>query len=237
MLYHQLRGLFAAGVAATAFCSAPALAADMPVKAPVDKAAPIFDGTGFYVGAQAGDLEGRAKNQTLVAGSVPFWVNPRGAFGGGYLGYNWQSGNWVVGLETDFNGDDARGSFAALPGLTFHSRLDWFGSVRGRVGFAQDRWLAYATGGYAYGQFEHGVDATVIGSARIQDTREGWTLGGGLEYAFWNNLSARIEYRYVDFGKKTYAQVPLGAGFLAPHTVDLTTQLVLVGLSYKFGSR
>jgi len=115
--------------------------------------------------------------------------------------------------------------------------VDWFGSVRGRLGIANDHWLAYFTGGYAYGHVVNGDNIAGVGVARFDEVRNGWTIGGGLEYAFMNDLTARIEYRHTDYGKKSYGPVAVGPGVFVPHTFELTTNQVLLGLSYKFSSR
>ncbi|MEE1611984.1 outer membrane protein [Microvirga sp. CF3016] len=161
-----------------------AMAADLPSRrapAPIVAAVPVFTWTGFYVGVNAG--YGWNTNDDIVIGGVRYDIDDEGGFvGGAQAGYNYQIGSFVVGLEgdiqyADFGGDD---DFDGILGEDF-DRSDWFGTVRARAGVAFDRALIYATGGFAFA-----------------DDANGWTVGGGLEYAFTNNLSAKIEGLYVN---------------------------------------
>lgn len=166
-----------------------------------------------------------------LPGPAAFDVN--GGFGGGQFGYNWQpSKNWVVGFETDFDWSDIRGSgssglvfpagLALIPGTMNPDRkVEWFGTVRGRVGFLPtDALLIYGTGGFAYGRVKENVSLNGAAGANIvgigtgfvcttstncfvgssSRTGTGWTAGGGVEYAIWNNLSVKAEYLYVNLG-------------------------------------
>lgn len=152
-----------------------------------------------------------------------------GVIGGGQIGYNWQFYNglglgnaWVLGLEADIQGSSQKrtSDFAftdlALPnGATdvtgnVEDKLEWFGTVRGRAGIAFDRVLPYVTGGWAFGErkFDGSLAAFVPGAATPFDTvafssshsMSGWTVGGGIEWAFWGNWTAKFEYLYIDFG-------------------------------------
>ena len=206
-----------ASVALFGFAGAAA-AADLPVRsappAPIIAAAPLFTWTGFYVGVNAGYGWGNdgddnnflgfgAVNPTVptgfgnVAPVVPAGVgfptgfaasngDDGGFVGGAQVGYNYQIGSFVVGLEGDIQYADfgADGTFDFDGDGVFDDDFDssdWFGTVRARAGVAFDRALIYATGGFAFAD-----DAT------------GWTVGGGVEYAFTNNLSAKIEGLYVN---------------------------------------
>ncbi|MCD6069852.1 MAG: hypothetical protein K0S42_368 [Microvirga sp.] len=151
-----------------------AVAADLPSRrapAPIIAAAPLFTWTGFYVGVNAGY---GWSNDDFDAVDLADEDDDGGFVGGAQVGYNYQIGSFVVGLEgdiqyADFGADD-----------DFDSS-DWFGTVRARAGVAFDRALIYATGGFAFA-----------------DDANGWTVGGGVEYAFTNNLSAKIEGLYVN---------------------------------------
>ncbi len=135
------------------------------------------DWSGLYVGVNGG-YGWDAKN---VAAGVN---SPEGGFGGGQIGYNVQRGNIVFGLETDIEGS---GISASTDGKT--SSLDYFGTVRGRLGYAFGRALVYGTGGFAYGQ--------VANTGFSSETQGGWVAGAGVEYKFSPNWSGKAEYQYI----------------------------------------
>jgi outer membrane immunogenic protein len=152
------------------------------------------------------------------------------------VGYNHQfDGNFVLGAEVDANFSGANSDNNAFPailglGLTASSDLKWFGSARLRAGYAFDRLLPFLTGGVAFADYSGKTNDPANG--KISDTRVGWTVGAGLEYAITNNLIARIEYRYADYGRDTRSG-PFAAGG-DPVRLDLKTSDVRVGISYKF---
>jgi len=236
-----------------------AAAADMPVKAPVYKApvvAPPYNWTGFYVGLNAGGSWGSQENDLVtVPGGVTLLSNSDnldGFIGGGQIGYNWQINQFVLGVEADFqgSGQKADGSFLipfipaivapAVPGLTanYTDKLEWFGTVRARAGYTWDRWLAYVTGGWAFG---HGTlsgtgtttpAGTVLAFSTSQDY-SGWTIGGGLEWAFADHWSAKAEYLYIDFGNGPTVVVNT-AGSLAIASGKMTDNIARLGVNYHF---
>lgn len=149
--------------------------------------------------------------------------------GGAHVGYNYQMGMFVAGLEGDVNGSNYNGN-NTLGGLTYGTRENIDGSVRGRLGIAWDRALVYATGGAAFGDFQNTYSLGGF-SDSPSTTRIGWTIGGGVEYAIDNNWSVRAEYRYTDFGYfNQYSPTALGAT-VSQHEIDNRVQ---VGFSYKF---
>lgn len=205
-----LLGLVAAGAAS---------AADLPsrkgpVAAPVY--VPAFTWTGFYVGANAGYGWGNVNaNGFANVGDLD------GFIGGGQVGYNYQIGQFVVGAEADFQGADlSSGNNLGLIGV----KTEYFGTVRARVGVAFDRFLPYITGGWAYGNVKTSIPA--IGFSSDRTHTGGWALGGGVEYAFTNNIVGGVEYLYVDLGEKNI----LGAGT----KVGTDFSVVRARLSYKF---
>jgi outer membrane immunogenic protein len=222
------KNILGASVAALVLATAgSAFAADLPAVAPYQAVAPAgyYDWTGFYVGLQAG----------YAFADSDFGGDLDGFVGGVHAGYNYQINNWVLGVEADVEYSDASASGSVIlpapAGLTaFSIDNTWLGSVRGRVGYAFDRVLVYATGGVAFGGMD--VDAT-NGAVTTSDdnTHVGWTVGAGVEVAVTNNVTARVEYRYTDLGDKNYT-------FAAPvGTVNLDAQdihAVRVGVSYKF---
>ena len=181
-----MKKILLASVALFGFAGA-ASAADLPMRAappaPIIAAAPLFTWTGFYVGVNAGY---GWSNDDFDAVDLADEDDDGGFVGGAQVGYNYQIGSFVVGLEGDIQYADfgADGTFDFDGDGVFDDDFDssdWFGTVRARAGVAFDRALIYATGGFAFAD-----DAT------------GWTVGGGVEYAFTNNLSAKIEGLYVN---------------------------------------
>jgi len=197
----------AIGIAAiAALIGQPALAADMPVKAPPLSAPPIHDWTGFYVGANVGYSWGRSNNDwsfnapnaftlstvcTLPGAAVAgaFCVNGsdanrlNGVIGGAQAGYNWQTGNFLAGIEADIQASDQKGNqtfsgLGALPGgfppvmivATYTEKLPWLATARGRIGVTADRWLVYATGGAAFGEVQSQGSALGTGCLNLGNT-------------------------------------------------------------------
>ena len=211
-----------AGAAIAALAAAPSYAADLgPAAPPQTYVAPVapttYDWTGFYVGINGGYGWGRFPNSGGAAlGSAG------GGLVGGTVGYNWQWDQFVAGLEADLDWADVGDND---PATGTRGRLNYLGTVRGRLGYAFDRVLLYGTGGLAYG----GVKlSSPFGSH--DETQVGWTVGGGVEFAVWRNLSAKIEYRYTDLGRDTYNFAPpVGAV-----RVGYRGSSVIAGINYKF---
>jgi outer membrane immunogenic protein len=219
--------------AALAVLTAPAFAADLPTRRvePATPAVyvPVFTWTGLYLGVNAGVGFNQSNNVSVTS---PFGVTTvysqgsnNGFVGGGQVGYNWQTGALVLGLETDIQYADL-GRKHEIAGFNYGgSSSNYFGTVRGRVGYAMDRTLLYVTGGLAYGD---------IGSSFKNDTRVGWTVGGGVEYAFTNNWTAKLEGLYVkiDQGSSYYVDPLTLSTLRADKNSDFG--VVRVGLNYKF---
>ena len=219
----------------------PTLAADLSPQSAQPEA---YNWSGIYVGAQAGYVWGNSTYDGAGSPAGPPFnstsVNPKGGFGGAFVGYNYQfDGNYVVGVEADVNFADAKsdhgvfvGAIPLPPSIFASSDLKWFGSSRLRAGYAFDRFLPYVTGGIAFAKYSAAANFGGGFTSEISDTRVGWTIGGGLEYAMTDNLIGRVEYRYSDYGRQS-----LSAPFSFPGQavrLDLNTNDVRVGLSYKF---
>lgn len=215
----------------------PALAADLPVytKAPALVSA-SYDWSGFYVGVFGGGGYGNHNldNASGPAGNANFTVNysSQGAVAGGEIGYNIQSGNFLVGIEGDYSWSDIRGDDEFALGANDATRLRGVGTIRARTGFTIDRWLMFFTGGWAYGDLQHINTDPVFGIDRFSANRSGVTAGGGIAYAVTDNLIGKLEYRYYDFG--SYSRDGLVNNQL-PYSVDSTYSVVTVGLDFKFG--
>ena len=224
-------------ITAVGMGSGAAFAADLPARV-YTKAPPImvqaYNWTGFYLGVNAGFGFGRNRTDvdaSLFGFSETTRLSPFGALGGAQVGYNWQTGNFglgnlVFGLEADIQGadlkDDRSCTFAcgALggTGVQYSQKLDWFGTVRGRIGLATGPVLSYFTGGFAYGSVETGVNGgPLLGASSFKDTRTGWTIGSGVEAALGGNWTGKIEYLYVDLGSQTgspiFPAVPVASSF------------------------
>jgi outer membrane immunogenic protein len=153
----------------------------------------------------------------------------KGGFGGGTIGYNWQTGTFVVGVEADAAWSDMKISETVL-GVTLADKIRSFGSVTGRFGVAFDSALIYFKGGYAWA--DNQISATAFGVTFAESkVHSGWTVGGGVEYLFTPSWSLKGEYMYADYGNEAYltAFAPGGVG------LGVTTHTVKVGVNYHFG--
>lgn len=215
-----------AGLLAAAMAG-PSFAADLP--RPVYKApayiAPVFTWSGFYIGINGG--YGQGTSSWSSAGLTTGDFSTRGWLFGGTLGYNLQTGSWVWGLEGDWDYSTMNGS-AACAGGPCSTRINWLATARGRIGYAWDRFMPYFTGGAAFGnvRMQHG-------GAIDHDMQVGWTLGGGLEWAFMANWSAKVEYLYVDLGTAT---CPAGASCLSATDIDVPwhSHIIKAGINYRW---
>jgi outer membrane immunogenic protein len=225
-----------------------ASAADLPTKAPVYKA-PLFaayNWSGFYLGIEGGAAWGRS--QVISADSSfnpglpitnPFDIS--GGLFGGTIGYNWQVSNWVFSAEGDISWISKKGTANDISPFTTTwtntTNERWLGTGRLRVGFTPvDRWLVYATGGFAVASVESTV--TTVSSLVYSETqtRWGWTVGGGVEAALNQNWSVKLEYLFVDLQNKTYFSPDIATpdGTLLTRTVTLNDNIVRAGVNYKF---
>jgi outer membrane immunogenic protein len=228
-------------LATVSFCAiglaSPALAADLPIygKAPA-VVSPAYDWTGFYVGVFGGGGYGNhnLNNATGPAGFANFTANydSKGGLGGGEIGYQWQSGQIVFGVEADAFGADIKGSDSFALGWDDATKLGWGGSLRARGGIAVDRLLLFFTGGWAYGELTHTNTNPGVGVDAFKATRSGLAAGGGLAYAITDNLIGKFEYRYLDLG--TFHRDAPTNGVL-PYNVANTYSVVTLGLDFKFG--
>jgi len=203
-----------------------ASAADMQArpytKAPPPLVSPAYNWSGFYIGAMGG--------YGWDSGDFS------GGFGGGTIGYNWQfpGSQFVFGIEVDAAGGSIKDSLTEDIGggvlATEELKINSFGSVTGRAGFALDAALIYAKGGFAWANRKDSISAPAIG-ASISDSQfhTGYTIGGGLEYLFTPSWSAKAEYMYTSLGGETYnfGGLPLDSTNIDFHTIK-------VGVNYHF---
>jgi outer membrane immunogenic protein len=213
-----------------------AAAADaMPPPPPLPLPVPIvqvFSWTGFYIGGNAGwGFTNGSGTFTTALGADPFTVNTNGFIGGAQLGYNWQTGPMVFGAEADFQGTAASGSLSATAGPTISAtaKTPWFGTLRGRVGYAFDSVLLYATGGGVYGDSSWNGSVSTVGNFSSATTFWTWTLGAGVEAAFWGCWSAKLEYLFAGTPSST-PTVPT----VTAVSGNAGANIVRVGLNYHF---
>lgn len=230
MKKHTIKKLLLAGVGMTVLAAASAQAADIPPRSLPPPRAPVFvpffTWSGFYAGLHAGYAFGDSNwtNNVVPVSTGDFDVS--GAMVGGTLGYNYQTGWAVLGVEADVAWSGVEGSTFTNCPLGCETKNSWFGTARGRIGYAFDRFMPYLTGGAAFGD----IQATAAGFGGTKKTQFGWTAGGGIEYAFVSNWSAKLEYLYVDLGS---VDCPAAACGGAVETT-LKLNVVRAGLNYKF---
>jgi outer membrane immunogenic protein len=186
----------------------PTRAADL-YRGPAFAATPFnpYNWNGAYVGVNLGYQWGKNTN----------WpTNPSGLMGGGQIGYNWQSGAFVFGVEADLQASGADDTFGA-----YKFANPWFGTLRGRAGYAMNNVLIYLTGGFAFG----GGRVNFGGLTETQ-THTGWTLGGGVEVGLTPNWSAKAEYLYVELSDQGYVLTGVKNGF--------QSNVFRLGVNYRF---
>jgi outer membrane immunogenic protein len=214
-------------------------AADLPVRpapapiAPVMYAPPVYDWTGIYVGGNlGGGFASSSWSDPFTGANNTF--NKDGFIGGGQIGGNLQY-NWLVfGIEGDFDWTGLKGSGTDSAGNSINTKTQWTSTVTGRIGAAFDRLLVYGKGGVAFADDQSSLNDTFGGTASTTTTRTGWTAGVGLEYAFYENWSARIEYDYLGFGSQTL-NLPTAAFPAYASSASLNVQEVKAGIDFKFG--
>jgi outer membrane immunogenic protein len=197
-----------AALASTALATSAA-AADLPYRQPYTVNQPLnaYSWAGPYLGANLGYAWGSVENSA---------TKPDGVFGGAQAGYNWQNGQFVFGLEGDIQASAADDTFAP-----WKFSNPWFGTVRGRLGYAFNNVLVYGTGGLAFGELR----AETFGLSESH-TNAGWTLGVGAEFGIYQNWTAKVEYLYVDLSSSNFSITG------APNSYQFG--LVRAGVNYHF---
>ncbi len=195
-----------------------------PAKAPTYYEAP-YNWSGFYVGINGGGGWGKS-SWSNSSGTAD--ADLSGGLVGGTLGYNYQMGQAVFGLEGDLDWSDIRGSSntGICAGTSCETRNSWLATARGRIGYAFDRVMPFVTGGAAFGD----IKATPAGFGATTTTKTGWTVGGGAEFGIAGPWTAKVEYLYVDLGKGSCGAAICGS----PTDVGFTTNLVRAGVNFRF---
>jgi outer membrane immunogenic protein len=246
-----MQQLLLAGAAVAALLAGPAMAADLPVRAPIYKApvATYYNWSGCYVGGNVGGLWVHkdwtaAPNDFFPLDSAFGSHDANGWLGGIQGGCNYQVGGWVFGIQGDYdwanaegNSPDALNSAFFGVGYTDASKVKSLSSVTGRVGYAWDRFLGYVKGGGAWERDNYTMYPAAGGFpwAWGSETRSGWTVGVGGEYAFINNLTAFIEYDYYSFGTQSVTFLTPGGFAFDYVNIKETKSVVKVGVNWKFG--
>lgn len=285
-----MRKLILAASAVFVLTTGTASAADMPLKAPPAPSLLVQTWAGFYAGINLGGNWGRSDESLDVTSSGSFFVAPfcfppantcvvnvvdvrnagaqrfntSGFTGGAQAGYNWQSGAFVAGIETDINYFRSAGSgtrtvpivsgivLGGVPGTVTvgeNFSTNWLFTLRGRAGWAVNNWLFYGTGGLAVSDLRsgwtfHETSFGNVAAGSVSDTKAGWTVGAGVETKFAGGWSLGLEYLFVRFDHISSTVpifLPLGSvGTLAAqnffHTADLETNIVRAKLNYSFGA-
>jgi outer membrane immunogenic protein len=208
-----------------------ALAADLPQPAPpppqapamyVPAVAPVYNWGGIYIGLNGG--YGFGSSAWTGGGLATGDFNTSGFLVGGTVGFNYQWDAFVVGAETDLDYTGISGSTSTC-GTSCQTANDWLGTTRARVGYAADRVLFYGTAGVAYGNVQANANGVTGSSTEI-----GWTAGAGVEAAFADNWTARIEYLYVDLSDASCGAPCAPASV----SVSFTQSLIRAGVDFKF---
>ena len=197
-----------------------------PVAAPA-----AYNWSGLYIGLNAGYAVAKL-TETVSGGGGSGSANIPAGLGGFQIGSNVQTGSIVWGFEADFAGNMATKSVTVAGGaVSGTAQIPWLATLRGRVGYAFDRYLLYVTAGGAAIELNSNVNVGVIGSSSTSNNHGAWTAGGGLEAAITDNLSVRLEYLYLDAGSINIAE--LGPPFVSV-TGKLQDNLVRAGVNYRF---
>jgi outer membrane immunogenic protein len=225
---HRLLLALLISTAALGAANAADLPAAKPAPIPMQPVPTAYDWSGFYAGIDAGWAWAWSHWSDPIAGSSRARSN--GGLVGGHLGYNWQRGSVVFGLETDAAWADISGN--ANAGMAFCAtgpcdmKQNWIGTTRGRIGYAFNNWMPYLTGGAAYGDVH-----TNLPWGSTSSTRLGWSAGAGLEVGLNRNWSARLEYLHLDLGTASLFNAASGVSNVS---IPVKDDLLRAGISYHW---
>jgi outer membrane immunogenic protein len=253
-------------VGATLLLAGPAVAADLAVKAPrAAPLAPVFSWTGCYIGANVGGASsksnfstsvdpgthlGNPANLAAVSAAGTGSATDTGFMGGGQVGCNFQSGQWVIGIEGDFDAFDTNPTLSGggvlttgdLFAISNSVKTSWLATVRPRAGIAFGPSLLYVTGGVAFTDIKYTQSYAdtlfnAVGASSVSQTKAGWTVGAGWEYAFAPNWSFKAEYLYVKFNSVSADGLIVsqtGGQNVLHGSADLQSHIGRVGLNFHF---
>jgi outer membrane immunogenic protein len=231
-------GLLAISAAAVLGLGASAAHADGYIRGPGYRVPAPFSWTGFYIGGHVGGAWSQVDWANVSLTNERVNNDSSGFIGGGQVGFNWQVGNIVLGVEGTYsatNLGDTATSTVNPAAVTYHTDIDNIGTVTGRLGFAADKFLIYAKGGWAIANVEvSGRDTALPDRFSFSHTQNGWTVGAGVEYMLSRNISLGAEYAFIDLGSHSFTGTTVG---LLPVTIrDVDTQIhsVTGRLNFRF---
>jgi outer membrane immunogenic protein len=203
---------------------------------------PVFTWSGCYIGAHGGaGWSDKTVSVPSIVPGVSVTGHTFGPLGGGQVGCNLQFGGWVIGIEGEGSAANIRGDTTqTILGITgtAHAETDWLASATGRLGWASNRWMIYGKGGAAWAGDKYSLSIPVFPEQETaSETRMGWTVGGGVEWAFWNNWSAKVEYNYYDFGTSSVTLIGTFAGApIEVPGVEIRQRMSVgkLGINYRF---
>ncbi len=235
MIMIRLSSTFCGVVAALAIAQA-AQAADLALRAPAEPAIQPYNWMGPYFGVSIGVGVGSSTQSTTLGDLTPRFDVTGGLFGLA-LGYNWQAGVLLYGIDTDISVSTVRGTSAYLgapPGFLAETSQQWLATYRGRLGLVSNSWMFYVTGGGATANIKITATEPPAGIAWESQVRTGWVAGVGVEAGRIHSFTVKAEYLYADFGNSDYFN-PAPAGFFnRAGGVRLTEHIFRIGLNHKF---
>jgi len=194
--------------------------------------------SGFYIGGHLGGAWSDVSWADVTLTGEPVKNDGSGFIGGGQIGYNVQAGNIVFGIEATLSGSNLGDDYRSVvnPVVTYSTDVNWIGTVAGRLGVAHDRFLAYVKAGWATANIEvAGNNPGFPDAFSIDDRRNGWVIGGGLEVMVSRNLSLGIEYNHIDLGSASYVGTTRAGIPFTIRDVDMDVQSVTARVNFKFG--
>jgi outer membrane immunogenic protein len=210
---------------------APVMAADLEEPPPE-----VYDWSGIYIGAHGGYGFGDVEYDTSLTGEN-IQSDIDGFIGGGHLGWNWQMDSVVFGGEASFTGTDLDGdNDSGVAGVNLDGDVSWYALFGGKLGFAADRTLFYAKGGYAYGEIgTAGQNANIPDAFSNDENHHGWFIGGGIEYAWMDDVIVGAEYNFIDLGGERNHNGITTAGIpYVNEDVEAQIHAVTARVSFKF---
>jgi outer membrane immunogenic protein len=240
------------GIVLSAFVVSSAMAADLPIRKapPPPPVVAGFDWSGFYIGGHVGYGWGETDitDRTLLGSALLIPTqkfDSDGFLGGGQAGWNYQFGRFVLGTEVDFSFSDVQGNLTTTiidtnASVDRSSKATWIATATTRLGYAWDRVMVYSKLGAAWAQFDYDNNISSIAgvpvySSTASETRSGWTVGTGIEWAFAGAWSAKAEYNYMDFGRRTVDFASF-QGTPVNLDVDQRISVIKAGVNYRFGA-
>jgi outer membrane immunogenic protein len=240
------------GIVLSVFAVSSAMAADLPIRKapPPPPVVAGFDWSGFYIGGHVGYGWGETDitDRTLLGNAllIPTQkLDSDGFLGGGQAGWNYQIGRFVLGTEVDFSFSDVQGNLTTTiidtnASVDRSSKTTWIATATARLGYAWDRVMVYSKLGAAWAEFDYdnnisSIAGVPIYSSTASETRSGWTVGTGIEWAFAGAWSAKAEYNYMDFGRRTVDFASF-QGTPVNLDVDQRISVIKAGVNYRFGA-